>query len=574
MWRLNAEVGRLAAIAVLLVGSGKLHAVTLQAAAWSAEPYAWSWKAPGAQSLRMDNTELQRLHTPLGSLWKLFVYSYLSANRFSEQAYRCDGKNKEEVYCCEPGQTIERNAALVKSCGLYFLPERWGITSSQWRTFWETALPNQGWLHDLANLQAGSDVAVVDLLNALKHLPAQAQARAVLLDNLVQQRARPVLALSGTQLRVKTFSWQTGSERVGGFAGWTHSGIPIWVRAGGTSASVFKQWPKEIAQWTTDVTQQAFFTLDGDNSCVDVAFFHRYPIQHLNQTGRLRGDVNISFANGSALSFDAGDGVLMENDKKIYGRFTLNEYVARVIDREGAGEPEAAARALAVVARTYVLQNADRGPTERGPTERGPTERGPTERGPTDRGPTCLRIEDSSARQRVSPRPPSNMALKAAHVTDGLVLDVPVQYHQSKQQNGQLSWQHAVEQARRQQNFEQILRHSYPQAQFQNSHTQSAECERLQHAEAFLQRWRLRWGAKLHTEPGYQNPGPVRVCRYPVSRPYADHQLNTIFMRQFVNANDQVTLAHEYCHLAFKYHPSTLNESYIEALARKLVMEP
>ena len=77
------------------------------------------------------------LQTPLGSLWKLFVYGWLVDTGAREPAYECRGQSKEEVYCCTAGGKIERDQALVKSCGLYFEPARLGISSAEWRTYWQ-----------------------------------------------------------------------------------------------------------------------------------------------------------------------------------------------------------------------------------------------------------------------------------------------------------------------------------------------------------------------------------------------------------------------------------------------------
>ena len=77
------------------------------------------------------------LDTPLGSLWKLFVYAWLFDTGAREPAYECRGQSKDEVYCCAAGGRIERDQALVKSCGLYFEPARLGISSADWRTYWQ-----------------------------------------------------------------------------------------------------------------------------------------------------------------------------------------------------------------------------------------------------------------------------------------------------------------------------------------------------------------------------------------------------------------------------------------------------
>ncbi|MGC3468411.1 DUF2300 domain-containing protein, partial [Pseudomonas aeruginosa] len=52
---------------------------------------------------------------PLGSVWKLFVFAWLSDTGLAEPPYTCLGRSREEVYSCEKGQTIGRERALVRS---------------------------------------------------------------------------------------------------------------------------------------------------------------------------------------------------------------------------------------------------------------------------------------------------------------------------------------------------------------------------------------------------------------------------------------------------------------------------
>lgn len=46
------------------------------------------------------------LTTPLGSLWKLYVYAWLEDTHQPEQPYQCRGNSPEEVYCCQAGESI------------------------------------------------------------------------------------------------------------------------------------------------------------------------------------------------------------------------------------------------------------------------------------------------------------------------------------------------------------------------------------------------------------------------------------------------------------------------------------
>ena len=82
-------------------------------------PTAVRVSASGSESMPVPG------NTPLGSLWKLFVHVYLSAGARSVADYRCTGGDPgEESYCCAPGESIGRDEALAKSCGLYFKPRR------------------------------------------------------------------------------------------------------------------------------------------------------------------------------------------------------------------------------------------------------------------------------------------------------------------------------------------------------------------------------------------------------------------------------------------------------------------
>src|ERR1700733_2174445 len=102
------------------------------------------------------------------------------------------------------------------------------------------------------------------------------------------------------------------------------------------------------------------------------------------------------------------------------GHFDLNEYVARVLQREVLTEPEEAAKAFTIAIRTYLFQNATR-------KEKG------------------LFINDSSHEQRVSLEPPSREALRLSLWTDALILDgvKDIRYHSNKPSLNRLAWSEA-----------------------------------------------------------------------------------------------------------------------------------
>ncbi|KAB0545332.1 DUF2300 domain-containing protein, partial [Pseudomonas palleroniana] len=163
------------------------------------------------QLLRVSQTQVldrqplpDTLQAPLGSLWKLFVYAWLVDTDAREPVYECRGESKEEVYCCNAGQSIGRDQALVKSCGLYFEPQRLGLSASNWRDYWQ-ARQAPAWLLDLPTLQPQTQVPVVQLLKALATLPAQEQARRVLLDVALSAADGRLVGELGSRLRVKTW---------------------------------------------------------------------------------------------------------------------------------------------------------------------------------------------------------------------------------------------------------------------------------------------------------------------------------------------------------------------------------
>ncbi|NUU34424.1 DUF2300 domain-containing protein [Pseudomonas sp. C2B4] len=490
------------------------------------------------------------LQTPLGSVWKLFVYGWLVDTGAHEPAYECRGQSKEEVYCCTAGGRVERDQALVKSCGLYFEPARLGISGADWRAYWQARQAPE-WLLNLPSLQPATRVSVAELLRMLAVMPAQEQARRVLLDVVLNAADGNVVGELGSRLRVKTWSWlgdQDAASRQGGFAGWTVDGTPIWSGGRGTSQRVLRDYAAALSAvvpvaWPADAGR-----------CVEVSLFSRYPLKRVlsdsNEvpSGPLRGDYRVEFANGNQLDIHS-DGELFLLKDKLVARLDREEYVARVLQREATPEPVEAAKALAVAIRTYLLQNA---------TRHG----------------DCLSIDDSSQRQRVAPRPASFDARNIAAWTADLVLaGSPVTYHSDQPGPDKLSWQQAVEQARAGQRYDAILLHAYPRASLSRWDNPVASCEALPAAQDWLQKQRRGWRPKLESEIGYNEVSTFAVCRLTFGRPYVDRERQRIYVRGVLSLQDRLDLTHEYLHLAFEAHPNGQDETYIEGLARHLLLE-
>lgn len=518
------------------------------------EPLRLAYKG---ELLSLNQTQLtareplpSTLETPLGSLWKLFVYAWLVDTGAHESAYECRGQSKEEVYCCSAGGKIERDQALVKSCGLYFEPARLSIAAADWRTYWQ-ARQAPSWLLDLPTVQPATRVSVTDLLKVLSVLPAQEQMRRVLLDVVLNAADGNVVGELGGRLRVKTWSWlgdQDPQSRQGGFAGWTADGSPIWASGRGTSQMVLRHYGQALA-----TVMPASWPAEAGR-CVEVGLFSRYPLsrvlsgERVAGSGPLRGDYRVEFANGNALDIHSAGELFLLNDKLV-ARLDREEYVARVLEREAKPEPAEAAKALAVAIRTYLLQNATRNGD-------------------------CLSIDDSSNRQRVAPRPASAESRNIAAWTADLVLaGSTVTYHSDQPGPDKLAWQQAVEQANAGQRYDAILLHAYPRASLSRWDNPVASCEALPAAQDWLQKQRRGWRPTLESETGYNEVSSFAVCKLAFGRPFVDRERQRIYVRGVLTLQDRLDLTHEYLHLAFEAHPNGQDETYIEGLARHLLLE-
>jgi uncharacterized protein YfaQ (DUF2300 family) len=490
------------------------------------------------------------LDAPLGSLWKLFVYAWLVDTGAREPAYECRGQSTEEVYCCSAGGKIERDQALVKSCGLYFEPARLGIAATDWRAYWQ-ARQAPSWLLDLPAVQPATRVSVAELLSVLALLPAQEQMRRVLLDVVLNAADGNVVGELGGRLRVKTWSWlgdQDAQSGQGGFAGWSADGAPIWAGGRGTSQMVLRHYGQALAS----VLPTAWPA--GTGRCVEVGLFSKYPVSkvlvgdRVATSGPLRGDYRVEFANGNALDIHSDGELFLLNDKLV-ARLDREEYVARVLEREAKPQPAEAAKALAVAIRTYLLQNATRNGD-------------------------CLSIDDSSNRQRVAPRPASAESRNIAAWTADLVLaGSTVTYHSDQPGPDKLAWQQAVEQANAGQRYDAILLHAYPRASLSRWDNPVASCEALPAAQDWLQKQRRGWRPRLESETGYNEVSTFAVCKLAFGRPFVDRERQRIYVRGVLTLQDRLDLTHEYLHLAFEAHPNGQDETYIEGLARHLLLE-
>ncbi|MDR0576800.1 MAG: DUF2300 domain-containing protein [Candidatus Accumulibacter sp.] len=518
---------------------------------------------------------------PLGSLWKLFVYLWLVETDHPAPPYRCAGARgktpgaaklrEEEAYCCDPGQSIDRDAALVRSCGLFFAPDRLGLTAAAWRDFWRAgamsmtstaSTASASWLADLAMMRPETVVTPAGILRALEAAPPRARekAMAILLATAFGANGEAGLARHmGGQSRVKTFSWfrpDDGGRRYGGGAGWLADGTPVWFAGEGTGQQVMAKFGKTLAA-ALPATRTPLAP-----GCVRVRLFARHPLTRVERAGggradagTLRGDYVAVFEKGknaaTRLPFRAGGEIRLslENGRpRLEARLGLDDYVARVLDREADATATEAARALAVVVRAYLLDKA---------AKHG----------------NCLVIEDSSHTQRVSANPPSAAARVVAGFTSGLVLaGAPVGFHGDKAGENRMAWTEALAAGKAGKSWDVILRDAFPKARLAALHDPTGlDCRPFPAAERWLGARAEGWRRALRERlPGFEPPPPPQICLLPYGNPFSEQDRNRIHLRALKTVEDRIALAHEYLHLGLAGHPSGHDEALVERWARNL----
>jgi uncharacterized protein YfaQ (DUF2300 family) len=265
------------------------------------------------------------------------------------------------------------------------------------------------------------------------------------------------------------------------------------------------------------------------------------------------GAYTLRFANGPKLVVPGQAEFQLTGSEKaprLQARLPLEDYVARVIDREGDAREVSAARALAIAARSWLRQNA-------------------APAAGTDGG--CLVVDDDTRAQRVSPRPPTQAARAAAAFTAGLVLTgAPIRYRLDGAQPQVMAWRQAVASSRAGVRVEALLRDAFPAATLAGWSDES-DCQLIPRATAWLAEREPRWRKVLRSETGYEPPDPApQVCQLTHGVPHADLRRGRLYVREWASRDGRVTLIHEYLHLAFRRHPNGRDEAYIERLAQQL----
>ncbi|MEK8030020.1 DUF2300 domain-containing protein [Ideonella sp. DXS29W] len=538
--------------------------------AWAAPTPSLVWRAADGSLAHAPAGTEPPANVPLGSVWKVFVYSYLQTTGAQEPAYRCERAQRDpgDEYCCDPGESIGRDAALQRSCGAYFEPKRLAIKDADWSKFW-AARQAPGWLQSLSGMQPATQVPVSGLIEALNRVPygARLAARQALLPNTLREVG--LLGALGSSPRFKTWSWSDAQgERWGGAAGWLADGSPFWFGGPGTGRVALQRHADLLASaWSARGLLHAppdAATLQAQ-PCVDVKFFSRYPLAAVtrddNKPAPLGALVPLArgaaytfrFANGTKLSVPGQPGFQLTGSEKaprLEARLPLEEYVARVVDREGDGREVSAARALAIAARSWLKQNAATTPGADG---------------------ACLDVDDDSRAQRVSPRPPTQAARAAAAFTAGLVLTgSPVRYQLDGNEPQVMGWRQAVASSRAGVGVEALLRDAFPAASLSGWNDES-DCQPLPRAVAWLVEREPRWRRVLRAEDGYEPlESPPQVCLLAQGVPHADLRRGRVYVREWTSREGRVTLIHEYLHLAFRRHPNGRDEAFVERLAQQL----
>jgi uncharacterized protein YfaQ (DUF2300 family) len=503
----------------------------------------WVTIASGSNDLTLIYKDASAVKTPMGSLWKLYVHSYLLENGVTPAPYTCRGQSSEEIFCCEKGKSVDLVSALAQSCGPFYQEKLQAIGSAQWKRFWKDQGITYSWL-DKRNLVPGKEILVEEILSSLASI-AKFKSFTQLKENLFEVVSRGTLegelGTLGTNLFIKTWTWEkTNDDFIGGFAGWTRDGLPVWAMGKGSSKEVVKSQGEKIFKVLPA-------SVKAEGPVVQVNFFKRYPVKRVISlpdgkviySGRLNGDYQIDFDHTS-LKIHCDGQLELSADKKITGKFSTDEYVARVLEREGGVNDLQAARAMAVLIRSYLERRGQR----------------------TSFG---FIIDDTSDFQRVGATSPGAKALAAARFTQGLVLKNTLVSYTDK------TWFKMTTLARQGKDFVSILNLVMPKSEIALvTDPRQAHCQRLLMAENYLTQSLKKWKRTLHGHTGFEDVKNVQVCLLSFTRPYSDLKNNRIYLNFDESVEARRTLAHEYLHLGFKFHPLTQNESFIEDLAQRL----
>lgn len=531
----------------------------------------------------------------LGSLWKVFLFTYLSARDVVLAPYHCTGQAGGRYCSLMRGHGgVDLNAALMQSCELAFQEFKEAIQAGEWTDFWRKLLGAEAvpvWLANLDAFGARTEAPPETVLRLFAHIREQSSAWPAL------KAALALVPWEGTakalrhqdpngELVVKTFTMgkvsadpsrvgyasQGGAPSAdlnpadngdvdpsrdggyeGGMAGWLDPDTLFWLWGEDKGARIAKAWFGEVRdKFTGDDPGAA--SADLPQVCTD--FLSRYSITVVRATdsspaklGPLYGEYIASLKHGTTVRFSSRGNIILKKRGgrfALSGCFTLDDYIARVIQREGGTLPIEARKALAIVARTYLLHQAVK----------------------LDDG--HLFLADSTRWQRVSIADPSNENRHIAAQTTSLVLNREVFFHETKTGEKTFSLSLSSRQAGQGLKYDEILAGAFPSlAIIPLWSLKKTSCDELTQASEWL-RYNLNAWQKELIPLGADLMASTTVCRNSAHRAfYFDKR---IYMAGFSDTEDQITLVHEWLHAAFAETPLGDDEGRIEGLAKRLVM--
>lgn len=95
-------------------------------------------------------------------------------------------------------------------------------------------------------------------------------------------------------------------------------------------------------------------------------------------------------------------------------------------------------------------------------------------------------------------------------------------------------------------------------------------CNRDAGLEGWLTSHSSEWQKRLARLPGFENPGFLQICRVTGGGSRTDGRY--IYLPPQTGDEEQLSVAHEYVHLALRHHPLSRDEAFVERMARALVM--
>ena len=170
----------------------------------------------------------------------------------------------------------------------------------------------------------------------------------------------------------------------------------------------------------------------------------------------------------------------------------------------------------------------------------------------------CIRDRASAAAKTV-----------VAMTEDLTLTGSPIYYHQNKSAANTLNWQAAVKRGALGGNYLAMLHEAYPNASWRLN-GQAQQCQHLPQTEQYVQQNSAEIQRRVSSIAGFEPVQGLKICQIDYGNPYSDQQTMSMFVRDWRNENDRITLWHEYLHLALRFHPNGGDEELIESTARQL----